>query len=131
MEFFLRTVATACGVAVAAWLVPGIHLEVGSTGGKAVTLLIVAAVIGFINAFIKPFAQIVGFCLVVLTFGLFLLVINALLLEFAAWFSGLLGLGFFIDGFWPAVWGSIIISIVSGLLNALFNTDKYASRPAF
>lgn len=127
MEFFLRTVATAGGVAAAAWLIPGIHLSAGSTGAKVMTLLVVAVVIGLINAFIKPFAQIVGFCLVVLTFGLFLVVINAFLLEFAAWISGLVGLGFVVDGFWPAVWGSIIISIVSGLLNAVFNTDGYRS----
>lgn len=125
MEFVLRTVATAAGVAVAVWLVPGLHLEAATTESRLIPLLVVAAVIGLVNAVVKPFAQALGFCLVVVTFGLFLVVINALLLELAAWISGLLGLGFFVDGFWPAVWGSIIISIISGLLNAVFNTDQY------
>ncbi|MDF1486929.1 phage holin family protein [Tessaracoccus caeni] len=128
MEFVLRTVATAGGVWAATWLVPGIHLYAATTGEKVFSLAVVAIVIGVVNALIKPFAQALGLCLVVLTFGLFLVVINALLLEFAAWVSGLVGIGFYVDGFWPAVWGSIIVSIVSGVLNAIFNTDKYSTR---
>ena len=62
-----------------------------------------------------------------LTLGLFLLVINALLLLFTSWLAGVFGLGWHVDGFWTALWGSIVISIVSFILNA-FLPDKNEHR---
>ena len=68
------------------------------------------------NALIKPFAQALGLCLVVLTFGLFLFVINAGMLLLTSNLAGELGLGFNVDGFWSAVFGSLIISVVSAIV---------------
>ena len=76
---------------------------------------------------LKPIFKLVTLPLVLLTLGLFLIVINALLLMLTSWLSGEFGLGWTVDGFWPAVWGSVIISIVSFLLNA-FVPDKNENR---
>ena len=87
-------------------------------------LLGVAAIMGVVNAVVKPFTQVLSFCLVLITFGLFLLVINAAMLLLTAWVAQKFGIGFFIDGFWPALWGSIVISVVSSLLGGAFGTEK-------
>ena len=77
-----------------------------------------------VNAVVKPFTHVLSFCLVLITFGLFLLVINAAMLLLTAWVAQKFGIGFFIDGFWPALWGSIVISVVSSLLGGAFGTEK-------
>ena len=124
MRLILRVVATAVAVAVAALLVPGIVVAGPSVGAKALTLVVVAAVIGLVNGFVKPLVTTLTGCLVVLTLGLFLLVINALMLQFAAWIAQQLGFGFYVDGFWPALFGSIIISLVSGALSGVLGADR-------
>lgn len=116
MRFLLRLIVTALATAVAVWLVPGIHLTAGDTGDKVVTLLLVALIFGVVNAIIKPIVTFVSTCLVVLTLGLFLLVINAAMLLLTSWLAGNFGLGFHVDGLWPAFWGSVIISIMGSLL---------------
>ncbi len=98
---------------------------VAATDQQYVLILLgVAAIMGVVNAVVKPFTQALSFCLVLLTFGLFLLVINAAMLLLTAWVAQKFGIGFFIDGFWPALWGSIVISIVSSLLGGAFGTEK-------
>ena len=61
---------------------------------------------------------------ILLTLGLFLLVINALMLMLTAWLADLLDVGFHVDGFWPAVGGAIIISITTWILDALVGVEK-------
>jgi putative membrane protein len=89
--------------------------------------LLVALIFGVINAIVKPLFRIVTIPIILLTLGIFLLVINALLLMLTSWLSGVFGLGWHVDGFWTALWGSIIISIVSFILNA-FLPDKDEHR---
>lgn len=130
MRFLIRTVVTALAVALAAWLIPGINLTGDDQTSKIITLLIVAVIIGVVNAVVKPVVKFLSGCLVILTLGLFLLVINALMLMLVSWLSGQFGLGFSVDGFWPALFGSIIISVVSGLLASPFKQDgRRESRP--
>jgi len=124
MEFFTRLVVTAAATAVAVWLVPGVELTALDTADKVITLLVVALIFGLINAFIRPVVTFFSGCLVLITFGLFLLVINALMLELTSWAAGTLGLGFHVEGFWPALWGSVIISIVGAALGALLDTER-------
>lgn len=116
MRFLIRLIVTALATAVAVWLVPGIHLGDGDTSDKVIALLLVALIFGVINAIVKPIVTVVSTCLVVVTLGLFLLVINAGMLMLTSWLAGNFGLGFHVDGFWPALWGSLIISIVGSLL---------------
>jgi putative membrane protein len=116
MNLFLRLVATAVATAVAVWLLPGITLTADTTLDKALTLLGVAVILGIINAVVRPFAFVLGACFIILTFGLFLFVINAGMLLLTSYLAGELGLGFNVDGFWSAVFGSLIISVVSAIV---------------
>jgi len=127
MRFILRVLVNAAALGVATWLFSGITLSGTSTESKVVTVLIVALIFGVVNAIVKPIFRLVTLPIVLLTLGLFLLVINALLLVFTSWLSGIFGLGWHVDGFWTALWGSIVISIVSFVLNA-FLPDKDERR---
>lgn len=119
MSFLIRLLATAVAVAAAVAIVPGI--EVGGT--VWLTVLLVALIFGFINATLGIFLKITTAPLAFLTLGLFSLVVNALLLMATGWFAGALGIEFSVAGFWPAFWGSIVISIVMMLLGIFLPKD--------
>lgn len=127
MKLLLRLLATALAAGVAALVVPGITLSGGTWTDQAVTLLVVALVVGAVNLVVKPVVQVLSGCLIVLTFGLFLLVINAGMLLLSSWLAGQFGVGFHVDGWWAALLGSIIISVVSGLLNGVTGAARVTS----
>src|SRR4051794_18465773 len=127
MRFLLRLLANAAALAVATWLVPGIRLTALGTGDKVLVLLVVALIFGVVNAIVKPIFTLVTACVVLLTLGLFLVVINALMLLLTSWLATQLGVGWHVDGFWSALVGSIIVSIVSFVLNA-FLPDRNNPR---
>ncbi len=105
--------------ALAVWaslLVPGIDLGEGSLLERAGTLLVVAAIFGLVNIVLKPIAKTLGCLLYILTLGIFGLVVNGLLYWLTGSLAAQLGLPFTVDGFWPAFWGAIIVSLVTGLL---------------
>lgn len=124
MKLLLRLVATALAAGVAALVVPGISLTGDTWTDKGITLLAVAVVIGLVNLLVKPVVQFLTGCLVVLTFGLFLLVINAAMLLLTSWVCGQLGVGFHVDGWFAALLGSIIISVVSALINGVTGATR-------
>jgi len=120
-KFITRWGITAAAVAVAAWLVPGIYVN---EPHRIWTVLLVALVLGLINAFIRPVIHAFSCGLIVLTLGLFTLVINGLMLWLASWITvDLIGLEFHVDGFWSAFLGALIISVVSTIVS-LFVGDK-------
>ncbi|HLQ82083.1 MAG TPA: phage holin family protein [Bacillota bacterium] len=125
MRMLARLVLNAIALAVATWLVPGISLDVEDRIRAAVVLLVVALVFGLVNAWVKPIVQFVSIVAVVLTLGLFLLVINTLMLWLTSWVSGLLDLGWHVDGFWSALFGALIVSIVSVLLGFIVPEKKH------
>jgi putative membrane protein len=124
MNFLLRIAATAVAVAIAAWIIPGIWVTGGTTLEMVLTLTVISLVIGVVNAFVKPLAMLITGCLIILTLGLFLLVVNAGMLLLSAWICQQFGVGFYVDGWWSALLGSIIISIVSGLINGLTGVNR-------
>lgn len=124
MKLAVRILATAIATALAVWLLPGLSIEADTTASKALILVVVAVILGVVNAVVKPFTQFVGACLIVLTLGLFLFVINALMLMLTAWVSQQLGFGFYVDGFWWALIGSIIISVVGAGVAGLLGAGK-------
>ena len=128
MRFLLRLVANAAALAVATWLLAGIQLTAVGTGDKVLVLLVVALVFGVVNAVVKPVFTAVTACLVLLTLGLFLLVINALMLLLTSWLADRLGVGWHVDGFWTALLGSVIVSVVSFVLNALLPERQQSRR---
>ena len=120
MRLLLRWIVIAIALAVAAWTVPGIEVT-GQNGTIAVLLM--AIVFGIVNAFIRPLITLLSCPLVLLTLGLFTLVINGLCFSLSSWIAQSLGIGFVVNGFWAAFWGAIVVSIVSFLLS-LFLPDK-------
>lgn len=124
MNLLLRIAGTALAVWVAGWLVPGIRIGgTAATGDPSadliVTLVLVSLVFGLVNSFVKPVVQVLGGCFILLTFGLFLLVINAAMLMLTAWILGQFGIPFIVTGWGAALLGSIIISLVSAVINGI------------
>ncbi|MFI9627481.1 phage holin family protein [Streptomyces sp. NPDC052042] len=118
-NFVVKTIANAGALAVAIWLLNGITLEGGSTGRKALTLILVALLFGLVNFVVKPVVKLVTLPLFFLTLGLFTLVVNALMLLLTSWLASVFDLSFHVSGFWTAVLGGLIISIVSWALNVV------------
>ncbi|MFJ4871131.1 phage holin family protein [Streptomyces sp. NPDC088757] len=119
MNFLVKTLANAGALGVAVWLLQDITLTGESTGRKVLTLILVALVFGLVNAVVKPVVQLFTFPLFVLTLGLFTLVVNALMLLLTSWLADKLDLSFHVEGFWTAVLGALIISVVSWALNVV------------
>ncbi len=111
-HLLLRWIINAIALAIAATLVSGIHVD-----GGWLVLALVALIFGLVNALIRPVVTLLTCPLIILTLGLFTLVINAVMLLLASWIAGLLGIGFTVDGFGPAFWGGLVISIVSFVLS--------------
>ncbi|WP_198289425.1 phage holin family protein [Rhodococcus sp. AW25M09] len=120
MNFLIRLVINAVAIWVAKEFVDGIIVTSSGRGDgwDIVVLLGIAAVLTVVNAFIRPLVRLLSLPLLILTLGLFTLVINALMLLLTAWLSSQTGYGLEIIGFAAAFWGAIIISIVNFLLGA-------------
>ncbi|GAA3478798.1 MULTISPECIES: phage holin family protein [Streptomyces] len=118
-NFVVKTIANAGALAVAIWLLDDITLSGGSTGRKVLTLILVALLFGLVNFVVKPIVKVLTLPLFILTLGLITLVVNALMLMLTSWLAGQFHLSFHVDGFWTAVLGGLIISIVSWALNVV------------
>ncbi|MDQ1046973.1 phage holin family protein [Streptomyces sp. V4I2] len=118
-NFVVKTIANAGALAVAVWLLDKITLTGDSTGKKVWTLLLVALVFGLVNFLVKPIVKVLTFPLFILTLGLITLVVNALMLLLTSWLADKLDLSFHVEGFWTAVLGGLIISIVSWALHVV------------
>ncbi len=112
-NFVVKTIANSAALAVAIWLVDDITLTGNSTPRKVLTLILVALVFGLVNFLVKPIVKLLSLPLFILTLGLITLVINALMLLLTSWLADKLDLSFHVEGFWTAVVGGLIISIVS------------------
>ncbi|MBO8187294.1 MULTISPECIES: phage holin family protein [Streptomyces] len=124
MNFLIKTLANAAALAVATWLLSDIELTGGSEGEKALTLLVVALIFGVVNVVVKPIVKLLSLPLLVLTLGLFTLVINALMLMLTSWVADKLDVSFHVDGFGTAFLGGLIISIVAWALHLVLDRDR-------
>ena len=120
MRIIVWLAVNALALGVAVWLFDGITLSGSSNTDQFVKLLIVGAIFGVINMIVRPIVNLLSLPLIILTLGLMLIVVNALMLLLTSKIAESTDLGFHVDGFWTAVWGSIVISIASMLLNAVF-----------
>ena len=118
MRVLLRLLINAGALWVAVRFVPGI-----SYTGEPLLLLAVALVFGVVNTIVKPIVTLFSLPAVILTLGLFLLVINALMLWFTSWISASLGLGFHVEGFGAAFVGAIVVGLVAWALS-VFLIDR-------
>lgn len=120
-RLLIRWVIVAFSLLVAVWVVPGITVE---SRGAWIALAVTAAVLGFVNAIIRPILAFLSCGCIIATMGLFMFVINA----FTLWLSSqiavnVFNVGYRVNGFWAALWGSIVVSVVSFLLS-LFVADE-------
>jgi putative membrane protein len=121
-SLIIRWLMLALAVWVAAVLIPGIHLEgLGDT-------LAVAAVLGLLNLYVRPMLVFVSCPFTVVTLGLFLIIVNAVLLWLADVFGGVLGVDFELDDVWSAILGATIISLVNMFLGLFIDPDRLARR---
>ena len=108
----VRWLINTLALYVAVQVVPGVDYDRGPIG-----LLLVAVLFGLVNAFLRPLLTLLTCPLVLVTLGFFLFIINALLLLMTAWISEQFDLGFQVNGFWPAFWAGLLISLVSLFLS--------------
>ena len=132
MRFVTWLLSTAAALAVATWLIDGIYFTGPDHGWaevkhKLLPLLLVALILGVISSFVKPVVTFFSIPFIIFTLGLFLLVINALMLLLTSWVSTRVDLGWSVENFVSAVLGAIIVSVVSFLLNA-FLPERRGNR---
>ncbi|GAA1402828.1 MULTISPECIES: phage holin family protein [Kitasatospora] len=121
--FAIKTLINAAAIWVAAWIVSGITLTGDDWQHKTLTVLAVALVFGVVNWLIKPVVQLFSLPLFILTLGLFTFIVNALMLWLTSWASDKLDLDFHVDGFWSALFGALIVSLVSWGLSLALDED--------
>ena len=109
----LRTLITMLGLFLASGLVPGVTIN-GTSG-----FILAAILLGLVNAFIRPIALLLTLPITLVTLGLFLLVVNAAMFGLVAWMLD----GFYVAGFWSAVFGSIVVSITAAISSWYIGPD--------
>jgi putative membrane protein len=125
MSFFIRVIINAVAIWLTSLWVTGITItQAQTTGGQIVTVLAIAVVFGVINAWIKPIVQILSIPFYILTLGLFTLVVNALMLMLTSWLTEFTHWGLTVDGFWTAMWGAFLISVISFFLSVFVPDNR-------
>lgn len=129
MRFLTWLLTTAIAVATAAWLIDGIRFTGPASGTaeieeKLLPLILVSLLLGLVSSFVKPVLTILSIPFIIVTLGLFLLVINAAMLMLTAWLADKLDIGFDVTGFWPAVGGAIVITLVTWIVDGFIGTDE-------
>jgi putative membrane protein len=119
--FIVRLLLNAAALWVATRVVPGVEYA-----GGWLPFFGVALVFGVVNAIVGRTAKVLTFPLIIVTLGVFSLVINGLMLWLTSALAAGLGLGFHIRGFWPAFWGALVVTVVSGILGFVI-ADKSAN----
>jgi putative membrane protein len=111
MRFIIHFLITIVALIVAVALLPGIYIE-GTNAFAAFAVM--ALIMGLANIFLRPLLTLISLGCIIFTLGLFFIIINAAILWISSWISvNLLDVGFHVDGFWNALFGSLIISLVS------------------
>lgn len=113
----VRFLVIALALGVTTWVLPGIVLDEGPLADRAITIVIVAAIFGLVNSLAKPLFGFVRSPLLFVLMGVAILVVNAALLLVTSWVCGLLHVGWRVEGFWWALAGAFMVSVVSFVLN--------------
>ena len=122
-NLLVKLLGNAVALAIATWMLSDITLSGSTTSRRIVTLLIVAVIFGVVNAFVKPVLKLLSLPFIILTLGLLLFVINALMLLLTSWISDKLDVPFHVEGFGTALLGALIITVVSWFLSAVLPDD--------
>lgn len=118
LRFILQAVVTAVGLWLSARIVPGVDFT--NTG----SLIAAAVILGLVNAIVRPIMVVLTFPLTLVTFGLFLLVVNAAMIGLTAMFLG----GFAVDGLWAGIGAAVVTGVVSWIAGSIFPDDRRAER---
>lgn len=121
-KFILRWVVNAIALFLAVYLVPGVNLQ-----GGWVSIIWLALIFGLVNAFLRPLLKLLTCPLIILTLGLFTLLINTFLFWLTSQIGQAFGIGFTIDGFWPAFLGGLVVSVVSVVMSLILK-DEFKRR---
>ncbi len=117
-NILIKVLVNAVAIWVATAVIPGVEVSGNGTGRTVLTLIIVGAIFGVVNAIIKPVVALFSLPFYILTLGLFAFVVNALMLEIVAWLSDQLDISFTIDDFfWSAIGAAVVVTFVSMVLN--------------
>jgi len=122
-KFIIRWLINAVGLYAAVWIVPGIDYLGNWTG-----ILWLALIIGLLNALVRPLLKFLTCPLIILTLGLFTLVINTGMLLLTRTIGQSLGIGLAVDGFWSALLGSLVMSLVSIVMSVIFRDELKGKR---
>jgi putative membrane protein len=122
----IQLLINAAALYVAVLVVDGLDFNFEREGAW-LEFILVALIFGLVNTFLKPVLRLLTLPITMITLGLFLLVLNALLLLLVGWISNELSLGLTVDGFVPALFGSIVISIVGFLLSMVIGAGRKAA----
>lgn len=129
MRFISQLLATMAALAVSAWVFDGIFFDGPSSpfadefSEKIVPLALVSLILWGVMTVVKPIVSLLSLPLVILTLGLFLFVVNALMLMLVGWVAGEIGIGFHVEGFWTALGGALVITVVERIVSGVLSDD--------
>ena len=118
VKFIFRWAINAGALYAAAWIVPGVNFE-----GDWLGIVWLALIITLLNILLRPLLTVLTLPLIILTLGLFTVIINTIVLLLTSSIGQFFGLGLTVDGFWPALLGSLVISIVSMIMSAILRDE--------
>jgi putative membrane protein len=118
-KFVVRLLINAAALWVATRVVPGVTYS-----GDWIPFFAVALIFGVVNTVVGIITKVLTFPLIIVTLGLFIFIINGLMLWLTSVLSGTLGLGFRVEGFWPAFWGALVVSLVSTALSLMMRPPR-------
>ena len=122
-KFILRLAINAIALFLAVYFVPGVTLQ-----GAWVNIIWLALIFGLINAFLRPLLKLLTCPLIVLTLGLFTLLINTFLFWLTGEIGQAFGIGFTISGFWPAFLGGLVVTVVSVAMSLILKDELKKKR---
>lgn len=129
MSFLIRLIVNGVAIWLATLLLAGLHMDLPSDTPAAILYVaVVALVFTLVNTVVRPVVKVLSLPITILTLGLFWFVVNALMLMLTGWISQQVGYGLHVDGFWWALGGSIVISLISMVLSAVLPDGRKERR---
>ncbi|MDO9545539.1 MAG: phage holin family protein [Pelolinea sp.] len=126
MQLLIRWIISTLALFAAAYLIPGIRVE---DPNAWMVYALMALILGLVNAIIRPFLKLLSCPLILLTLGVFVLVINGASFLLAARIAEALGVGFYVDDFWSAVLGALVVSVITVFFTVFLKDGNERRRP--
>ena len=124
MRFLIRLVVNAVAIWLTSLFLSGVSLTESEGWDQVLVVGVVGLVFTLVNLVVKPVVSLFALPLTIITLGLFTLVVNALMLLLTSWLTSFTDWGLFVDGFWWALLAALIISIITGVLNAILGSGR-------